>query len=283
MEALLDTLSYSFNQRALLAAAMTGFLNGFFGSYVVLRREALFAGALSHTLFPGIALAALLSTINPLSALLGSVATALVVSFGSQTISRKTKADINTVLAIFWTASFAAGLLLLKALNTYINIEHYLFGNILSVSNMDIIFIFIAGYIICSVVILLQRKIFIMAFSAEDAVARGINITRLGYLMAAMLVLVMITSLQAVGTILTLGLLAAPAATIALFVNSPRTMLWGGGIFGAVLASAGVFLSNTLNIQTGALIVMMLGAIYVIAAIIKIVICSHDTIKRCEH
>ena len=282
MEALLDTLSYSFNQRALLAAAMTGFLNGFFGSYVVLRRKALFAGALSHTLFPGIALAALLSTINPISALFGSIATALLVSFGSQTISRKTKADINTVLAIFWTASFAGGLLLLKALNTYINIEHYLFGNILSVSDMDIIFIFTAGFVICSTLILQQRKIFIMAFSSDDATARGINVSRLGYLMAGMLVIVMITSLQAVGTILTLGLLVAPAATISLFALSPRAMLWGGGLFGALIATTGLFLSNALNIQTGALIVMMLGALYIIAAIIKIIISSRDTTKHCE-
>lgn len=282
MNELFDTLNYSFNQRALLAAAMTGFLNGFFGAYVVLRRKALFAGALSHTLFPGIALAALLSTINPISALFGSITTALLVSFGSQTISRKTRADINTVLAILWTASFAGGLLLLKALNTYINIEHYLFGNILSVSNMDIVFIFIAGYIVCSIIILQQRKIFIMAFSADDATARGIKVPRLDYLMAGMLVIVMITSLQAVGTILTLGLLVAPAATISLFALSPRAMLWGGGVFGALIAITGLFLSNVLNIQTGALIVMMLGALYIIAAIIKIIISSRDTTRRCE-
>lgn len=282
MNTLFDTLNYTFNQRALLAAAMTGFLNGFFGAYVVLRRKSLFAGALSHTLFPGIALAALLSSINPVSALIGSVATALVVSIGSQRVAHKTKADINTVLAIFWTTSFAGGLLLLKALNEYINIEHYLFGNILSVSNMDIIFIFIAGYFVCSAVILLQRRIFILAFSADDAAAQGINVPQLDYLMAAMLVIVMITSLQAVGTILTLGLLVAPAAIISLYVNSPRIMLWGGGIFGALLASGSLFLSNALNIQTGALIVLLLGALYVVAVIVKTLISSRDTTKQCE-
>jgi ABC-type Mn2+/Zn2+ transport system permease subunit len=282
MEALFDTLNYTFNQRALLAAAMTGFLNGFFGAYVVLRRKALFAGALSHTLFPGIALAALLSTINPVSALIGSVLTALAVSIGSQTLARRTCTDINTVLAVFWTTCFATGLLILKALNQYINIEHYLFGNILSVSNMDIVFIFIAGYIVCSAVILLQRRIFIMAFSPDDAMAQGINVPRLDYLMAGLLVIVMITSLQAVGTILTLGLLVAPAAIIALFANSPRAMLWGGGVFGALLASASLFISNALNVQTGALIVLLLGAIYVVAAIVKTVVAAKDRTRHCE-
>ncbi|MDA3924813.1 MAG: metal ABC transporter permease [Kiritimatiellae bacterium] len=282
MEALLDTLNYTFNQRALLAAAMIGFLNGFFGAYVVLRRKALFAGALSHTLFPGIALAALLYGINPLSALIGSIVTALIVSTGAQRVAWKTNADINTVLAIFWTSSFAGGLLILKSLNQYINIEHYLFGNILSVSHFDIWFLFIVGYLICSTVILLQRKIIIMAFSKDDATAQGINVQRLGYLMAAMLVIVMITSLQAVGTILTLGLLVAPAAIISLFVNSPRCMLWGGGITGAVLAAGCVFISNTLNVQTGALIVLLLGFLFIVAAVIKSLIASKDTTSECE-
>ncbi len=281
-EELLNTLNYTFNQRALLAAAMAGFLNGFFGAYVVLRRKALFAGALSHTLFPGIAMAALLSTINPLSALIGSVVTALTVSIGSQGVARRTGADINTVLAIFWTTSFAGGLLILKALRTYINLEHYLFGNILSVSDMDIVFIFIAGYGVCSYVILMQRKIILMAFSAEDAVAQGIDVPRLDYLMAGLLVIVMITSLQAVGTILTLGLLVAPAAIIAMFVNSPRAMFWGGGIFGALLASLTLFLSNALNVQTGALIVLLLGALYIMAAAVKIALAAKNPLRHCQ-
>ena len=64
MEGLLDIFGYSFNQRALVAAVMIGFLNGFFGGYVVMRRAALFAGALSHTLFPGIALGALVAALD---------------------------------------------------------------------------------------------------------------------------------------------------------------------------------------------------------------------------
>jgi len=282
IDQIVEILNYTFNQRALLAAVMIGFLNGFFGAYIVLRKASLFAGALSHTLFPGIALAALFAGINPLSALIGSIAAALIVSIGAQRIASRTKVDINTVLAILWTASFAGGLLLLKSLNQYINIEHYLFGNILSVSNFDIWFVLVVGYIAVSIIILLQRRILIMAFSPDGATAQGINVRTLDYLMAGILVIVMITSLQAVGTILTLGLLVAPATIISLFVNSPRTMLWGGGVLGALLASACVLLSNILNVQTGALIVLLLGGFFVIAALIKTVMNSRDATKQCE-
>lgn len=279
---IIDVLSYSFNQRALLAAAMIGFLNGFFGCYIVLRKASLFAGALSHTLFPGIALAALISGINPLSALLGSILTALVVGVGAQRVARLTRVDINTVLAILWTTAFAGGLLLLKSLNQYVNIEHYLFGDILSVSNFDIWFILIVGYLASSIIILLQRKILIMAFSIDGATAQGIDVRRLDYLMAGVLVLVMITSLQAVGTILTLGLLVAPSAIISLFVTSPRHMLWGGGALGAVLASTCIFLSNILNVQTGALIVLLLGGVFLVATLFKTIFTLRDHTKQCE-
>jgi ABC-type Mn2+/Zn2+ transport system permease subunit len=269
IDAFADTLSYTFNQRALLAAVMIGFVNGFFGSYVVLRRASLFAGALSHTLFPGIALGAVFAGVNPISALVGACIMALLVGLGSQGLANTTRADINTVLAVFWTAAFAAGLVVLERLNKYVDVDAFLFGNILGVSNFDIWFVFLAGFVVLSAMVLLQRPIILMVFSPDVAATQGIAVKKLDYLMAALLVLVMITSLQAVGTILTLGLLVAPAAILDLFVESPRRIMWGGGCLGAGLAGASVFLSNALNVQTGALIVILFGLLYLGALILS--------------
>ena len=186
IENLQDVLSYGFNQRALLAAVMIGFLNGFFGAYVVLRRSALFAGALAHTLFPGIALGALLAGINPVSALLGASVMALVVGLSAQGFSRSTRADLNTVLAVFWTAAFAGGLVILQGLREYVDMEGFLFGNILGVSDFDLWFAFITGFIVLSTMILLQRPIILMAFSPEVAATQGIKVKQLDYLMSIM-------------------------------------------------------------------------------------------------
>ena len=82
MNVISDMMAFEFNQRALLAAVMIGFLNGYVGGYVVLRRGALFAGSLSHTLFPGVALGALIAGLNPYSALLGAFLTAMVIGLG---------------------------------------------------------------------------------------------------------------------------------------------------------------------------------------------------------
>ena len=265
MEFLQDILSYSFNQRALLAAVMIGFINGFFGAYVVMRRAALFAGALSHTLFPGIALGALIAGVNPVSAMVGASITAVIVGLSSQTFAANTRADLNTVLAVLWTSAFAGGLLLLERTAAYVDLERFLFGNILGLSDFDLWFSYGTGLVVLSLMILLQRPLILMVFSPEVAATQGVRVKRLDTLMAGLLVTVMITSLQAVGTILTLGLLVAPAAIMDLFAVSPRRMMLGGGVLGALVSVAGVILSNFLNVQTGALILVLLGLLFIAA------------------
>jgi len=265
MDSLLELLGYQFNQRALLAAVMIGFLNGLFGSYVVLRRAALFAGALSHTLFPGIAIGALVAGINPVAALIGATITALGVGVASQAASRATRADANTVLAVFWTAAFGVGLIILEKIDERVDLQGFLFGNILGISDFDIWFVFLVGLLVCGFFILNQRPIMLIAFSPEMAATQGVPVKRLEIILAALLVLVMIASLQAVGTILALGLLVAPAAIMDLFFDSPRRILWGGGMLGALLAPGCVILSNVLDMQTGALIVVVLGGLFLAA------------------
>ncbi|MBU0676696.1 MAG: metal ABC transporter permease, partial [Verrucomicrobia bacterium] len=236
MTFLSDILAYEFNQRALLAAVMLGFLNGYVGGYVVLRRGALFAGALSHTLFPGVALGALIAGLSPYSALLGALLMALAVGLGSQGIARNSRIDRDAVMAILYTAAFAGGLLILKRVAGNIRVEDYLFGNILGIANWDIWFMFAAGALVLSTLILLQRPLQIFIFSPEIAATQGIPVRRVDYLLAAVVVITMVTSLQAVGTLLAIGLLVAPAATLYLYFDSPRAILWGGGITGVVLA-----------------------------------------------
>jgi ABC-type Mn2+/Zn2+ transport system permease subunit len=264
IESLQEILSYQFNQRALLAAMMIGFLNGYIGGYVVLRRGALFAGALSHTLFPGIAVGALIAGLNPYSALIGAFLMALIVGLGSQGVASNSRIDREAAMAILYTAATAGGLLVLERLGTYVRVEDYLFGNILRVSNWDLWFMFFAGLVVLSVAVLLQRPLLLFIFSNDLAASQGISTRRLDYLLAALIVITMVTSLQAVGALLAIGLLVAPAATLYLFFNSPRAILWGGGGAGMVIAVSSVFLTNKLNVQTGPAMVILLALFFLL-------------------
>jgi len=264
IEAIQEIFSYQFNQRALLAALMAGFLNGYMGGYVVLRKGSLFAGALSHTLFPGIAVGALIAGLNPYSALVGAFVMALAVGLGSQGIAANSRVDREAAMAILYTATTAGGLIILQRLGTYAKVEEYLFGNILRVANWDLWFMYGAGLAVLSVVLLLQRPLLVFIFSADLAASHGLRIRRLDYLLAALVVVTMVTSLQAVGALLALGLLVAPAATLYLFVNSPRAILWGGGVMGMIVAGSSVLLTNLLDVQTGPAMVVLLAALFLL-------------------
>ena len=262
MNILTDILSYEFNQRALLAAVMIGFMNGYVGGYVVLKRGALFAGSLSHTLFPGIALGALIAGLNPYSALIGAFIMAMVVGLGSEGIAAHSRIDRDASMAVLFTAGCAAGLLMLKHVASNIRIEDSLFGNILGVADWDLWFIFLAGGVVLSALILFQRPLLIHTFSPELAASQGIPVNLFDYLLAAVVVITMVASLQAVGTLLAIGLLVAPAATLYLYLDSPPMILWGGGILGVVIAIAAVIISNIVNIPTGPAIVILLAIVF---------------------
>lgn len=256
---------YGFSQRALLAAGMIGFVNGYLGGYIVLKRSALFAGGLTHTLFPGIALGALVAGLNPYSALLGAVFMALAAGLGATGIASVSRVDRDTALAILYTAAFGAGLIVLERIGTYVNIENYLFGNILGVGNTDLWFVYVAGGVTMTLLILLQRPLLLYVFSTDAAASQGIPVQLLGHGLAALLVVNMVISLQAVGAILTLGLLIAPAAILYLFSNAVRTILWGGGAFGAGVSILCVVLSVATDVQTGPAIASVFGVLFLLA------------------
>ena len=267
MEGLHDFFDFAFNRRALLAAGLIGLVNGAFGATVVLRRSALFAGAISHTLFPGIALGALVFGLSPWSALLGAFVTALLAALAAQAVSRNIRVDSDTAMAIFWTGAFGGGLLILKHLSINLEIEDYLFGNILNVTPNDLRFCYFAGGLTLLVLALAWRPLVLLLFSPTLAASHGIPIRRFDYLLSALLVLVMVTSLQAVGTILALGLLVGPGAILYLFVDRPLRMVWCSGLLGSGVAMAAVFLSNVVSAGTGSLTVLLLTGLFLIALI----------------
>ena len=99
------------------------------------------------------------------------------------------------------------------------------------------------------------------------AASLGVPVQMLSYGLFAMMTLVLITSLQAVGCILSVGLLVAPAATVFLFTNSARIMFIGGGLVGAFGATSAFFLSYPLGWHISSTIVVVLGALFVLSYI----------------
>lgn len=261
-----ELIQNPFFQRALAAGLLIGFANGFFSGFVVLRRHALSVSALSHTMLPGIAFGILAAgALTQLSAFLGALFAALVVGLGSVAVARGERVAQGTALAVIYTTAFAVGVAILPRLDTRQELEHWLFGDILAVGPADLWTAFGIGAATLLTANLLMRPILLTLFEPNVAAAQGVPVRFIQYLIFALLVLSLVASLQAVGCVLSVGLLVAPAATVSLLTNRTSLLFWGGGLLGSLGALAGILLSARLSISAGPAIVIVLGAAFLAA------------------
>lgn len=252
-------------QRSLWACGVIGFSNGFVSALVVLRRSSLQIGTLSCALLPGIALAILLFGLFQLSILLGAIMAGLMVGLGSLFVSRTSRMDHDTALSVLHTTAFALGYIILVGLGLQQKVDDWLFGNIMSMGNADLWIAYIIGAIAVLSITALKRPLLITLFDARAAATMGIPTRALNYGIFALIILVLVSSLQAVGAFLTLGLLVAPAATMYLLTDRAGWLFWGGGLIGGLGAIAAFFLSYPLGWHLGATIIVVLGGIFLLA------------------
>ena len=261
-----ELLENPFFQRALAAAALVGFTNGFFSGFVILRRTALSVSALSHTMLPGIAVAIFITgTLTQMNAFLGALIAALMVGLGSVAVARGNRVAQGTALAVLYTSAFAGGVALLPHLAVRQELEHWLFGDINAVSNTDLWTVFGIGVFTLVLANLLMRPILVALFEPNVAAAQGVPVRFVQYLLFALMVMSLVASLQAVGCVLSVGLLVTPAATISLFTDRTSLLFWGGGLLGAVGAVLAVIVAAPLHLTPGPSIVMVLGILFVLA------------------
>ncbi|MBJ7395300.1 MAG: metal ABC transporter permease [Akkermansiaceae bacterium] len=261
-----DLLHNLFYQRALATAGFIGFTNGFFSGFVVLRRNALSVSALSHTMLPGIALGIFLTgALSQWNAFFGALFAALLVGLGSVAVARGNRVEQGTALAVLYTAAFAGGIALLPKIGTRQELEHWLFGDIIAVGNTDIWIAFGIGTIILLVTNLLMRPILLTLFEPHVAAAQGVPVRFIQYLIFTLLVLALVSSLQAVGCVLSVGLLVTPAATVSLLTDRTSALFWGGGLIGGIGSIGAVLLSGSFGITPGPAIVIVLGLLFIAA------------------
>jgi manganese/iron transport system permease protein/iron/zinc/copper transport system permease protein len=128
MNTLFEPFQYEFMRKALLGCVLIGFTNGYLSGFVVLRRHALLADGLSHSLLPGLAIGAILFSLNPLGLFLGALVAALLVVLGGKMIAHSSRLKDDTSIGALYIAAFALGT---SCSNCPVRVDlgHFLFGN----------------------------------------------------------------------------------------------------------------------------------------------------------
>lgn len=249
-----------------IGATVIGFANGFFSGFVNLRRSALSVSALAHTMLPGIALAVLITQqLTQANAFIGSLFACIFVGLGSVLVSRNSRIPESTALAVLYTAAFSGGIALLPHLPVIASLESWLFGDLSLMSLRDLNFIFIISTLSLLLCNLFMRPLLLTMFEPNVASAQGVPVRAMQYLIFTLLILMLVASLQAVGSVLSVSLLVAPSAIMLLFTDNTKYLFWGGAIVGAISGAGGVLLSHFINIHAGQAIVILLGLIFLLA------------------
>ncbi|HZD73833.1 MAG TPA: metal ABC transporter permease [Actinomycetota bacterium] len=259
---LTEAFSGSFAQRALLEAVMVGVVSGVIGVHVLLRRLPFFTLAMGHATFPGVVLAALLGV----NLLLGAGAFGLMVVIAVALLGARERIDDTSAIGVVLAGTFALGVLLLSAQSGFTkDLSAYLVGSIITVQPVDLLITAITGLTVLGVLAALHKELVLGAFDPGALTALGYPAVALDVVMLLLIELVVVTSVPAVGTILSVALITAPAATARLWTDRlGRTMVLSGAL-GAASGIIGLIVSRNLNVAAGATIVLVAAALFAIS------------------
>ena len=262
-----EPFTYGFMTRALVVSIIIGISCPLVGVFLVARGYGFMGEAVAHSVLPGMVAAFILG----FSPWVGAMPTAIAFSTLTGYISRRTAIQADSAIAIVYTGMFALGVILISIYEGRVNIrlEDILLGQILGVSTNDIIVSLIAALIVATVVYIFFRDFVFVSFDPIGAEVAGMPTSRLDYLLLALIAIVVVITLQAVGVILALTMLVAPAATAAVVVKHIGPMILLGMVFAVFASISGLYLSYYANFPTGPAIVLVAVGIFAIAAMIK--------------
>lgn len=255
-------LKYTFLQNAIIGGILVGITCAIIGSFIVLKKMSFLGDGLAHISFGGVA-AGILFNINPLiSALVFSVLSGV----GIQKL-KEMKIYSDAAIGIFFSFGLALGVILVSLSTGYsIDLYSYLFGNILAISQLDLILTSGITLIALCTVFLLYKELFYITFDEETAQAHGLPVKSLNQILIVICALAIVTSMKIVGILLVSSFLIIPTTTaLMLGVKSFKRTIFMSVVISVISVLMGIIFSYYLDIATGGAIVMTLVEMFVLS------------------
>jgi zinc/manganese transport system permease protein len=249
-------------ERALVAAIVIGAGAGFVGALVVLRRRTFFAQALTHATYPGAVAAAAIGVSVPLGAAVASVVIVAVMAG----IARVRRQGAQVAAGIVLTGGFAAGALLQAALpGLPVRADSLLVGSILTVTDGDILLAASVAVVAALTVAAFGKEVAFSTFDPAGFRAAGYREWPIEVLVLALTAATVVSALPAVGAILAIALIAAPATAARLVVPTFRGILFAAPVIGAASGVVGVLASRAFAVAAGPAIAIAATGFFLLA------------------
>lgn len=260
---LIEPLQYPFLVQAIWVSAFVGLVCAVLSCYITLKGWSLMGDAVSHSVVPGVVLAYALNIPFAIGAFVFGFGSIVAIGY----IKSKTRLKEDAVIGVVFTGFFAFGIVLITKIPSNVDLFHILFGNVLGISQQDIIQTLIAGIITLVVIMLRRKDLLLFCFDPNHAQAIGLNTQVMYYTLLSVLALTIVTALQTAGIILVIAMLVTPGS-IAYLLSDRFDRMLGISILSSVFSCImGTYLSYHLDVSTGGSIVVLLTLIFIVAMV----------------
>jgi zinc transport system permease protein len=259
---MMEFLSFQFMRYALIAGLLVSVMCGAISSFVVLKRLSFLGAGISHAAFGGVALGVLCG-VEPLYT---GIAFTWVLTMIIGYVSREGHLGEDTAIGIAYVAAMALGTIFLGFARSYnFDVFGYLFGNVLAVTETDLIMTAVLGAVILLLLGLFRKELVFLAFDEEMAQVVGLPVRFLYYLLLSIMALTVVIAIKVVGIVLVSALLVLPGATSLQLTKNIVPMVGLSVVCGVVSTFGGLYLSYTLDLASGATIVLTATVLFGLA------------------
>jgi manganese/iron transport system permease protein len=258
-------------QRALIAMLLLAVLAGVVGVVVQLRRLAFMTDAMTHTVFPGVAIAFFAGESLFVGALIAAAASAVILTL----LARHPRIDEDALVAFVLATFFSIGIIVVSRKHTFTaDLNQLLFGRVLTISTRDVVEIAIVTVVALTALYALRKELWLRAFDPVSATALGYPTLAIDVALNLLIALVVVAAVRAVGTALVVALLTTPAATARLVSGRISTMLSLSVLFAAAGGWLGLVISydasihHDVRLAAGATTVVVLTLVFALVAVV---------------
>lgn len=259
MENLITLFNIGFFRNAFIAAFFASITCGIIGTYIVSRRIVFISGGITHASFGGIGMGYYFG-FNPI---FGAVVFGILSALGIEFFTKRADLREDSAIAILWSLGMALGVIFIFLTPGYApNLMSYLFGNILTVSKEDLIYLFLLAIFVIGIFLIFYRMIIFVSFDEEFALTNNAPVRLFNALLISLVALTIVLNIRVVGIILVMSLLTIPQAIANLFTKRFDHMMFYSIGFGFLGSVTGLSFSYIYDIPSGAAIIFSLVVLY---------------------
>ena len=251
----------------MLASLLCGVACGVMGTYVVCRRLVLLSGGITHASFGGIGIAYYMG-LNPIA---GAFCFAVLSALGIEACSADRRLREDSAIGLIWSLGMAVGILFVYMTPGYApNLMSFLFGNLLSVTHSDLVWMAIVAAVIVVVFTVWYRPILYVAFDREYARSQNVPTRLLNYLMAVLIAVTIVLSIRVVGIVLLISLLTIPAVIANQLTRHYGRMTLIASVVAVAGTLAGLTVSYKADLPSGASTIIVLTGTLIIVKLLPL-------------